>query len=804
MKVAYQWLKSFVDVDIEPVQLAEKLTMAGLTVEHVTQGTDSLPHVVIGQITRLDAHPQADKLVVCQVDVGHETVQIVTGAANVKAGDKIPVALVGARLPNGLELGKASLRGVDSCGMLCSASELGVDENYVSPESRGGIWLLHPDVPVGAPAAEVLGLSDAVLEFELTPNRSDCLSVVNIAREVAAISGQAARLPAVQLAESAEKIEQETSVEVRDPDLCNRYTVRLVKGLTVAPSPEWLQGRLRAAGIRPINNVVDVSNYVMLETGQPLHFFDYDTLAGQRIIVRRALEGEQMHTLDGQLRTFPGDTLLICDGEKPVGVAGVMGGLNSEVTDSTTNILIEAARFHPVSIRRTSRLLGLRSEASLRFEKGLDVHNVGHACDRAAQLLAELGSGRVVSGMIDTYQGGEEQRVLLLRTARVNEILGTRLTAGQVAEVIGRLNFPLQVEAETLSVTIPAYRQDITLEVDLVEEVARLIGYDQIPVTLPSGETTEGRKTRAQSLEDLIRTTLAGAGLSEVLNYSFINPRELDRILLPQDHPLRPAVRVANPLSDEQGIMRTSLIPGLLNTASLNTSRRQTSLAIFECGRVFNPTDAKLPDEKLMVGALLAGEITKGWAWPGQKLDFFALKGVLAHLMTRLRLEEWSLRGEDFPPFLHPGRSGSLWLAGKNIGFLGEVHPSVLEAYDLESKACVMQLDVAALIAAAPESLTYRPVPKFPAVLRDLALVVPLTLPAEMVAAEIMASDKAILKDANLFDVYTGSQVAAGSKSLAFALTFQAADRTLKDEEVNRIVESVKARLAEKFGVGLR
>lgn len=804
MKVAYQWLKKYVDTELSPSELATGMTMAGLTVDHVAEGIGDLDHVVVGQITKIEAHPQADKLVICQVNVGRETVQIVTGAANVKEGHKIPVAMVGAKLPNGMELSKASLRGVDSFGMLCSAAELGVDENYVSPESRGGIWILHPEATVGEAAVTVLGLNDAVLEFELTPNRSDCLSVMNIAREVAAISGLTASFPEIKLAESAEDIAQAVSIEVMDQELCNRYVVRLVRGVTIASSPEWLQHFLRAAGIRPINNVVDVSNYVMLEMGQPLHTFDYDQLAGQKIVVRRAAAGEEMKTLDGQLRQFAEDTLLICDGEKPVAVAGVMGGLTTEVTAESSNILIEAARFHPVSIRRTSRMLGLRSEASLRFEKGLDVHNVKKACDRAAELLAELGGGTVVRGVVDSYQGTFSTLVIQLHTARVNEILGTALSTAEVAEIIGRLHFPMVVENDQMAVNIPSYRQDITMEIDLIEEVARLNGYNQIPVTLPSGQTTEGKKTRPQLLEALLRNILAGTGLSEVINYSFINPRDLDRILLPVGHLLRKVVEVQNPLSDEQRIMRTSLAPGLLATAALNSSRRNTDMGIYEIGRIFLPGDEKLPAEKLVVGALVAGELAKGWSWPGQKLDFYFLKGVLETLFRQLRIEDWSLQGLDFPPFLHPGRAGSIWLQGKNIGFIGEIHPSVQENYDLESKTCLFQLEVASLIELSPETVPYQAVPKFPAVQRDLALIVPHSLQSGTVSQEIMANGTEILSGVQLFDVYTGAQVPAGFKSLAYSLSFQAVDRTLKDEEVSLVVDGIKRCLSEKFGVELR
>ncbi|ATW23929.1 phenylalanine--tRNA ligase subunit beta [Candidatus Formimonas warabiya] len=804
MNVSYKWLKKYVDIAISPEELATRLTMAGLAVEHTVYLGEGIKGVVVGEILDVQRHPQADKLVVCQVNLGKETVQIVTGATNVKAGQRVPVATVGGELPGGIKMKKASLRGLDSYGMMCSAGELNMDEDLVSPEFRDGILILPPDSPIGANALEVLNLDDTVLEFELTPNRSDCLSVINIAREVGAILDKPVHLPAVEFPETEESIFDIAAVEVRDQDLCNRYTARVVKNVKLGPSPEWMQHFLRCAGVRPINNVVDISNYVMLEMGQPLHTFDYDGLAGHKIIVRRAEAGEKMFTLDGQERTFQNDTLLICDGEKPVAVAGVMGGLETEVTENTKHILIEAARFHPVSIRHTSRNLGLRSESSLRFEKGLDVHNVVHAANRAAQLMVQLAGGEVIAGIIDSFEGEMATPKITLRTKRVNEILGTSLTTADIASIMRRLQFSVEISEHETRVVIPSYRQDITREIDLIEEVARLNGYDKIPLSLPFGPTTEGSKTRFQKYEDRVRDYLTGAGFLEVITYSFINPKDFDRLHLPQDSSLRNVLEIKNPLSDEQSVMRTTLIPGLLETAARNTSRRNLNFALFECGRIFLPHEEKLPDEPLMLGGIVSGKTERGWNWQAQVFDFYFLKGVLAGIFQRSGITDWSLKAESFPSFLHPGRAGNLFVGETYAGFMGEVHPLVQENYGLENRAYVFQVYLKPIMEASLEIAKYTPVPKYPAVDRDMALVVKDTIPARMIEEIIWENGKRILTGVSLFDVYKGAQIPEGCKSLAYSLTFQANDRTLTDEEVSKVFGRIKEKLSLKFGVELR
>jgi len=804
MRVSYKWLKEYVNINVDPVELAEKLTMAGLAVEHVEYLGDGIKNVLVGEILEVKKHPQADKLVVCQVNVGKEVVQIVTGAPNVKPKQRVPVALVGAELPGLGELKKAELRGVESRGMMCSAAELNIDETLISEESKNGILILPPDTPIGEDIIKALYLDDTVLEFELTPNRSDCLSVLNIAREVGAIFQQKVVVPSVTLPEIGEEIENIASVEVIDPDLCSRYAARVVKGIKIGPSPLWMQHYLRCAGIRPINNVVDISNYVMLEMGQPLHTFDYDRLAGHKIVVRRADEGEKMITLDGQLRKFNSDTLLICDAEKPVAVAGVMGGLDTEVTKDTTNILIEAAHFHPVSIRHTSRLLGLRSEASLRFEKGIDVNAAIFAADRAAQLLADLAGGSVVKGYLDTFVEQHREVLIKLRTSRVNEILGTDLSTGFIASIMESLHFEVETNGEEMEVRIPSYRKDITREIDLIEEVARLNGYDKIPTTLPYGTTTEGKKTKFQEFEDRTRGLLQGMGLAEIITYSFISNSDLDKLSLSEDSLFKNVISIKNPLSDEQSIMRTTLVPGLLETAARNISRRNTSMAIYECGRVFYPDSGQLPKESLMLGALVTGTVRRGWNRQAQELDFYFLKGILTEMFQRLGIHNWTVKTGELPPFLHPGRSARVYLGDVPVGFLGEIHPKVQDNYDLETRSCIFEIEMAPVFDAAGEVFRYVPLARYPAVERDLAFLVKDTIPAGKVENIIWHWGGDILTAVNLFDFYKGAQIPEGYKSLAYSLVFQAKDRTLTDEEISHVVESIKQNLLEKLGVELR
>lgn len=651
---------------------------------------------------------------------------------------------------------------------------------------------------------------EVVLELELTPNRSDCLSLINVARETAAVTDSQIRLPELNLVESNERIEVLAGVKIEAPELCGRYLARVIKDIQIEPSPSWMQKRLLAAGIRPINNIVDVTNYVMLETGQPLHAFDYDTLAGHQIIVRKAQPGERFTTLDQVERELTEDMLVIADADKAVALAGIMGGLETEVTDKTRNILLESAHFNPVSIRRTSQAVGLRTESSIRFEKGANIEGVAWAADRAAQLMVELGKGKHAAGVIDVYLTPWKSRSISLRISRINSLLGTELNLSEVLDLLSRLALKVTVkEQDSLLVDVPAYRGDLELEVDLIEEVARLYGYDRIPTTLPCGTTTQGRKTRLQNAEDKVKSILTGCGLTEVITFSMMSPRAFDRIKLPENDALRKVVVIANPLNEEQSVMRTTLIPNLLETASRNYSRRNTDLAIFEQGRVFYPKvsdviNTQLPEEKLVVAGLTMGNYRPGWNSSSEEMDFFFLKGVVEELLEKLGVINYSFRASSLGPTYHPGRSAEICCAGEEIGIIAEIHPDVLEEYGLSQRAWVFQLDLDKVFSYMIPVKSYTSVTRFPSVQRDLAVVVSDDFPAALVEAKIKEVGKPLLASVSLFDVYRGKPIAKGYRSLAYSLVYQAGDRTLTDEEVNDNHEKVRKALEKDLRLKLR
>jgi len=835
MRVSFLWLKELVDFNLAPEELAERMTMAGLAVEGITHLGAGIKNVKVGRILEVKPHTNSDHLVICSVDAGGtEPIPIVTGAPNVAVGQKVPVALVGATLSGGMEIKTSRLRGVDSHGMLCSAAELGIDPD--NPESAAGIMLLPGDAPVGADILQYLGLDDVILEFELTPNRADCLAVINIAREVAAVTGGKLKLPGIQVQGNSENVRDYASVAIKAPELCYRYAARIVKKVNIGPSPEWMQRRLQGSGVRPINNVVDVTNYVMLEMGQPLHAFDYHLLADHRIIVRRAEDGEEMVTLDGSKRILDQDMLVIADPKRAVAIAGVMGGENTEIAPDTGTVLLESAFFEPTSVRRTSRKLGLRSESAQRFEKGINLNRTVDAINRAAQLIEEMGAGEVVGGVIDEYVHPFTPLSISLRVSRINDILGTNLTAHEMAEILERLGFPLRRQGrDRIDVDIPSYRNDISREVDLVEEVARLYGYGNIPTTLPQGIVTQGRKTWAQQARDLVIDSLTGCGLTEVITFSFINPKAFDRIGLPEDSPLRRVVRVQNPLSEEQGVLRPTLIPGLLETVARNQHRRQTDLALYEVGSVFHPNEGprgcggeqtgrleqtvrpseplmgglaaggeRQPREDLTVAGAVCGEVFRGWSEKPLAADFYLAKGVVEELFSRIGFKDYSFVPETDHPCFHPGRTARVVHRSETVGIIGEIHPEVLANYDLAKTVFLFELDLERILPLIATAKRYRTLPRFPASERDMALIVPGDVPSEAVARAIKAAGKPLLKEIRLFDLYRGSQIRLGYKSLAFSLLYQAGDRTLTDEEVTRVHENIREELAKQFQAALR
>ncbi|MDR1157964.1 MAG: phenylalanine--tRNA ligase subunit beta [Oscillospiraceae bacterium] len=788
MKLSLEWLSEFVDTAVSPKEYAEAMTLSGSKVETVEELGAEIQHVVLGRVLSVTPHPDADRLSICQVDVGRAApVQIVTGASNVTPDALVPVALDGARLPGGKEIGTGKLRGVASEGMLCSLSELSLTLNDFPYAREDGIFLVEEPGTPGQDIRTVLGLAGYVVEFEITNNRSDCLSVIGLARESAAAFDKPLSLRDPAVAGGGGDIGALLSVFVEDAALCPRYTARMVRGVKVGPSPRWLRERLRASGVRPINNIVDITNYVMLEYGQPMHAFDYACLENGRLVVRRAQPGETLETLDGRARALETSMLLIADAERPVGVAGVMGGANSEITKETRDIVFESANFNGPSVRRTALALGMRTDASSRFEKGLDPTSTISAVDRACELVEQLGAGTVCDGRIDVCHVDTAPRVLPLDPSRINALLGTQLSAGEIAAYLTRLGFSVQDK----TVTVPSWRADVEGTADLAEEAARFYGYNAItPAPLPGGSL--GLLTEKQRGERLTRSLCRAAGYSEILTYSFVSPSWFDKLALPASDARRRCVRIENPLGEDTGVMRTTALPSMLDALGRNEAGRNRQVAFFELAQTYRPADAALPEERpiLTLGAY------------GDR-DFFALKGAVETILDGLRLPNVSFARACDPSY-HPGRCAEVRADGVTLGVLGEVHPTVAEAFGLSQRTVAAELDFLTMLSVQTQAETFTPLPRFPAVSRDLAVVCAAETPAAELAAVIRGSIGALLVDCRVFDVYTGSQIPAGQKSVAFALALRAGDRTLTDEEADVLLCRALDALQTAFGVSLR
>lgn len=808
MRVSYNWLQRYLDLDLPAEELAKRYTLAGLEYDEVVTVGDEFSGVVVAKVLSCDKVEKSDHLHICQVDIGAEQpLSIICGAPNVREGLLVACAKVGAVLPGGFEISARKTFGHLSQGMLCSQKELGLSDDH------SGIWELNEyfssgDAPLGMDVVEALDMRDEVLIIELTPNRSDCLGMINLAREAAAYTGGPVRYPDLAYPEAGGRIEDKISIEVADEQLCPRYLARLVQGVKIGPSPLWMQNYLRAAGMRPINNVVDISNFVMLEMNQPLHTFDYQSLRGQKILVRAAQPGEQMQTLDGKDRVFGGGEILICDGEGPVCVAGVMGGMNSEVTEQTTDILIEAAAFNPVLIRRTSRRLGIPSEASMRFEKGVDIASCDEAAKRAAQLMVKYCGGTAAQGKIDICSQLPQPARITLRAERVNHLLGTDFSLEEIRGVITALGFGLEEQGgDALLVTVPTYRQDISLEVDLIEEVARIKGFGLIPKTLPLNETIGGRTPRQQLLRAL-GNTCAACGLNETVNYSFINPRESELLQLPEDHPWRYQLAISNPLSEDQSVMRRSLLPGLLHTAERNMARRNLDLRLFETGMVFIPAAATpeqvQPQEILSLGMLLAGAPDDNWQAKAEPYDYFTMKGIIEEIAASLGLGALQFSRVQ-EPYLHPGRAAEISLNGERLGVIGELHPQVAENYQLSGRVIVAELALEPLFQAAlAEGNKDHGLPRYPASTRDIAVIGSCEVPEAEIAAAIRRAGGAYLRSVRLFDLYDQAPIPEGQRSLAYALEFRDEERTLTDKEVDSAFAAIVQELAEHYNYQLR
>ena len=809
MNVTLNWLKTYINFAFAPSELAERLTMLGIEVESIKHLGAELAGVVVGKVNAITPHPNADKLVVCQVDVGEAAeLQIVCGAPNVQEGMQAPVATIGAALPNGLTIKRAKLRGTESHGMLCSEKELGISDD------AAGLMELPADFAAGTPLAEALGLDDVVMQLEITPNRADCLSLIGVAREIRADTGNPLKLPSSKGLSDGERIP--TSVTIDAPTLCPRYAARVIQGIQVGPSPEWLQRRLKSVGVGVINNIVDVTNFVLMEYGQPLHAFDYHKLAENRIVVRRAAEGELLTTLDEIERELTSDMLVIADAEKPVALAGIMGGYDSEITAETRDVLLESAYFNPASVRATSKALGIHTEASYRFERGTDPGAVIAALERAAQLITELAGGTICEGVVDVYPGETPPCQIQLRPARVNFILGTAMEATEMVEILTRLGFHVApADADTYQVTVPTFRADVTREIDLIEELARVYGYDNIPTTLPKGDIPIPEPDVKTEVRQRVKRFLLASGMMEAVNYSFCAPSCFDKIRMHEKDARREAVQLRNPLSPEMSLLRTTLLPSLLENAQHNHNHQIDTIALFEMSTVFllEETLGDSPDrevsptgvgEQERVAGILAGHVGGGmYKNPYRAPDFFDIKGIVEGMLEVCGVTDYTLARTDEPTF-HPGRNAAVLLSDERVGIFGEAHPAVLENYDLPYKAYLFEFDLGALSAAATFSKRFEPISIYPKVQRDLAIVLDADIPADKPLALIYATGGELVESARLFDLYIGEPVPAGKKSLAYTIAYHSATETLTDKAVNRLHERVVARLNRELGAELR
>lgn len=804
MNTPLSWIKAYVpDLECTDQEYMDAMTLSGTKCEGFERLDADLDKIVVGQIEKIEKHPDADKLVICQVNIGTETTQIVTGATNVKEGLKVPVVLDGGRVagghdgkktPGGIKIKKGKLRGVESNGMMCSIEELGSTTEFYPEAPENGIYIFDDSVEVGADAVEVLGLHDTVFEYEITSNRVDCYSVLGIAREAAATFRKPFLAPEVKAVGTTGDVNDYIKVEVKDAELCPRYCAKVVKNVKIAPSPEWMQRRLSACGIRPINNLVDITNYVMEEFGQPMHAYDLSTIKGNKIVVRRAEDGEKFTTLDGQERTLDRDMLMICDEEKAIGLAGIMGGENSMITDDVQDMLFEAACFDGTNIRLSSKRVGLRTDASGKFEKGLDPNNAEAAINRACQLIEELGAGEVVEGMVDFYSEKKEEHQIKFDPDYVNNLIGFDLTEEEMISYFPALE--LEYDKETKMITVPTFRQDLIGMCDIAEEITRFYGYDKIPTTLPSGEATSGKLSEKLRIDELARSVALYCGFSQGMTYSFESPKVFDKLLLPEDSELRKTVTISNPLGEDFSVMRTTSLNGMLTSLATNYNRRNKDVRLFEMGNIYIPkalpvTD--LPDERM--------QFTLGFYGDG---DFFTMKGVVEEFLGQVGIDkDISYDAKAGKTFLHPGRQANVVYNGTVIGYLGEVHPTVCENYNMKTRAYVAVIDMPYIYEMANFDKKYEGIAKFPAVSRDISMVVPKEILVGDIEAVIKQRGGKILESYSLFDIYEGDQIEKGFKSVAYNIVFRAKDRTLEENDIAGAMKKILNGL-ERLGIQLR
>lgn len=807
MLVSLNWLKNYVDIgEISPEQLAEKVTKSGIEVESVEYVAEKSENVVVGYVQSCEKHPNADKLNLCQVDTGEETLQIICGAPNIAQGQKVAVAKPGAVLPGNFKIKKVKLRGVESNGMICSLQELGIEEKYVPKEFAEGIFVFPEDVTVGESVEPLLNLNDAVLEFELTPNRADCLSMLGVAYEVAALLDQPLQLPSEEVEVTDEDAADYIKVEVEAKDLNPYYGAFVIKDIEVKDSPLWMKNHLIAAGIRPINNVVDITNFVMLEYGQPLHAFDYDRLQSENIVVRRAKDGEKLVTLDEQERTLTEEHLVITDGEKPVALAGVMGGLDTEVHEKTKTVLLEAAYFESSAVRKAVKDTGLRSESSTRFEKGIDPNRVREAGQRACQLLTQYAGGKVLANVVESDQIDRTEKKINLVTSEVNKRLGTEITAEDIADIFRKLRFHFEQDLEEFIVYAPTRRGDITIFEDLLEEIARVYGYDNLPFTLPEGEAHAGALTETQQLKRDVKRYLQSAGLMETITYSLTSSAKISQLISPEIQNLDPqAVALSMPMSEDHKYLRLSLLPELLSTISYNQARNQTDLFYFELGKIFVSQEKMItsqPSEQLRVSGALSGKwMEHPWQQEKKEVDFYVVKGIMEGLFDYLKLPVSFKKGTI--PQMHPGRSAVILINGKEVGFIGQVHPALQKESGLKD-TYVFDVNMEEVIAEHSAVPSYSQIPKYPSISRDIAFIMDKQIPAGDVKQTIVELGAPLVKQVNIFDVYQGENIGENKKSVAYSLVYQHPDKTLTDEEVEESYTNILHNVNEKYDAYVR
>ncbi|MBU5590636.1 phenylalanine--tRNA ligase subunit beta [Clostridium sp. MSJ-4] len=790
MKVPFTWLKDYVDIDINVKDLADKLTLSGSKVEEVITTGDEIQNVVTGKLMKIEPHPDADKLVICQLDVGkEEPVQIVTGANNMKEEDIVPVALHGAILTNGLKIKKGKLRGIVSNGMMCSEEELGIAEEGTVQ----GLMILPENTPIGKDIKEVLGLDRAVIDFEITSNRPDCMSIVGIARETAATLGIEYKIPNIDYKTSnKENIKDLIKVEVKDP-LCKRYMARVIKNVEIKPSPSWMQERLLEAGVRPINNIVDITNFVMLELGQPMHAFDMREIKSNSIVIDRAKAEEKFITLDEVERVLDESILTIRDGEKAVALAGIMGGLNSEIKEDTKSVIFECANFDGTNIRVNSKKLGIRTESSSRFEKDIDPDLVQMALDRACNLVEELKIGEIIEGTIDKYESKIEPKRLEVDYNWINKFLGISLSKESMKEYLDRLELKTSFNGDMLVIDVPTFRIDINIKEDIAEEIARIYGYNNIPTTFSETVNLKGGKNEKQHLDDKVISTLLSSGLNQSISYSFVSPKVFDSINIPMESSLRDVISIKNPLGEDYSIMRTTTIPSMMESLSRNYVRNNEEARLFEIGKVYIKTDKELPEERNILVVGMYGNA-----------DYLNLKGVIENLIETLDVDKTHYERQKENPTFHPGKTADLFIHKECAGILGEVHPDICERYDIDTECYIAEVNLDLLYKNSNVIKSYKPLPKFPAVTRDIALLVEDTILVQEIEAVIKKTGGSLVESVKLFDVYKGKQIPEGKKSVAYAIVYRAEGKTLTDSEVNKVHDKILRSLEYKLGCQLR